>query len=311
MVEVNSGLTRIPREIVLQALKTVPASFTLTPRNPARALNVGGNHISFSLVAGPPNVHDCVNGRRSGNHADYVSLIKLAQSFDIIHFIGNQPTAPQELPARTRHLDCYLANILYSDRVFHCTAIGRERALDGIDMMAITRGLTREQMADESRRPHHHLGQFAAPLRCRDERRPDGDVGIQPGRGGDALHLDGRDGAGVAGRGAHAAECRGARRHHALAAGAARRAGGLWRLHLRRRHEIRRARLRHAGECARHAGLRPAGALLQDALPRQQLQRQQRGRRPGGLRIADVDLVLGPWRTPISSITAPAGWRAD
>ena len=149
MVEVNSGLTRIPREIVLQALKTVPPSFTLTPRNPARALNVGDNHISFSLVAGPPNVHDCVNGRRSGNHADYVSLIKLAQSFDIIHFIGNQPTAPQELPARTRHLDCYLANILYSDRVYHCTAIGRERALDGIDMMAISRGLTRAQMADD------------------------------------------------------------------------------------------------------------------------------------------------------------------
>ena len=149
MVEVNSGLTRIPREIVLQALKTVPSSFTLTPRNPARALNVGGNHISFSLVAGPPNVHDCVNGRRSGNHADYVSLIKLAQSFDIIHFVGNQPTAPQELPARTRHLDCYLANILYSDRVFHCTAIGRERALDGIDTMAISRGLTRAQLAED------------------------------------------------------------------------------------------------------------------------------------------------------------------
>ena len=67
MVEVNSGLTRIPREIVLQALKSVPPSFTLTPRNPARALQVGDNHISFSLVAGPPNVHDCVNGRRPGN----------------------------------------------------------------------------------------------------------------------------------------------------------------------------------------------------------------------------------------------------
>jgi len=147
MVEVKSGLTRIPREIVLQALKSAPAEFTLTPRNPERTIHVGANHVSFGLVAGPPNVHDCINGRRPGSHADYVSLIKLAQSFDIVHFIGNQPTAPQELPVRTRHLDCYLANILYSDRVYHCTAIGRERALDGIDMMALSRGLTREQMA--------------------------------------------------------------------------------------------------------------------------------------------------------------------
>lgn len=146
-VEMKSGLTRIPCELVMQALKSAPAAFTLTPRNAERAVHAGGNHVSFGLVAGPPNVHDCINGRRSGNHADYVSLIKLAQSFDIIHFIGNQPTAPQELPVRTRHLDCYLANILYSDRVYHCTAIGRQRALDGIDMMALSRGLTREQMA--------------------------------------------------------------------------------------------------------------------------------------------------------------------
>ncbi len=147
-VEASSGLARIPRAVVLAALKTAPASFTLTPRNPARAVHVGGNHVSFGLVAGPPNVHDAVNGRRAGNYADYANLIRLAQSFDIIHFIGNQPTAPQELPARTRHLDCYLANIRYSDRIYHCTAIGRERALDGIDMMAISRGLTRAQMAE-------------------------------------------------------------------------------------------------------------------------------------------------------------------
>jgi trimethylamine--corrinoid protein Co-methyltransferase len=146
-VEDATGLVRIPRELISEGLKTAPSSFTLTPRNPARRLHIGENHVSFGLVAGPPNIHDCVAGRRSGNHADYVSLIKLAQSFDIIHFIGNQPTAPIELPARTRHLDCYLANVTYSDRVYHCTSIGRNRALDGIDIMAIARGLTREQMA--------------------------------------------------------------------------------------------------------------------------------------------------------------------
>lgn len=149
--EVNeaTGLVRIPRGLVDQALATAPASFTLTPRNPARAVQVGGNHVSFGLVAGPPNIHDCINGRRSGNHADYVTLIKLAQSFDIIHFLGNQPTAPIELPAETRHLDCYLANVTYADRVYHCSAIGRDRALDGIDIMAIARGKKREDLIDD------------------------------------------------------------------------------------------------------------------------------------------------------------------
>ncbi|HEX6118029.1 MAG TPA: trimethylamine methyltransferase family protein, partial [Dongiaceae bacterium] len=148
-VDDSTGLVKIPREVVQEALKTAPATFTLTSRNPARRVHAGGNFISFGLVAGPPNVHDCVNGRRSGNYKDYISLIKLAHSFDIIHFVGNQPTAPVELPANTRHLDCYLANVTYSDRVYHCSAIGRNRALDGIDIMAISRGKTREEIVDD------------------------------------------------------------------------------------------------------------------------------------------------------------------
>jgi trimethylamine--corrinoid protein Co-methyltransferase len=148
-VDDSSGLVKIPRELVQHALETAPATFTLTSRNPARRVHAGENFISFGLVAGPPNVHDCVAGRRSGNYQDYISLIKLAHSFDIIHFVGNQPTAPVELPANTRHLDCYLANVTYSDRVYHCSAIGRNRALDGIDVMAISRGKTREEIVDD------------------------------------------------------------------------------------------------------------------------------------------------------------------
>lgn len=147
-VDDATGLVRIADELVDRALASAPPRFTLTPRNPRRQLHVGDNNIAFGLVAGPPNIHDCVNGRRSGNYRDYTRLIQLAQSFDIIHFIGNQPTAPIELPAGTRHLDCYLANAIYADKVYHCTSIGRQRALDGIDVMAISRGLSREQMIE-------------------------------------------------------------------------------------------------------------------------------------------------------------------
>ena len=148
-VDEATGLVRIPRELVERALDSAPETFVLTSRNAARRIHAGENFVSFGLVAGPPNVHDCVAGRRAGNYKDYISLIKLAQSFDIIHFVGNQPTAPTDLPANTRHLDCYLANVTYSDRVYHCSAIGRNRALDGIDVMAISRGKTRDEIVDD------------------------------------------------------------------------------------------------------------------------------------------------------------------
>ena len=149
LVDDDTGLVRIPREVVEHALTSAPGQFTVTPRNPGRAIEVGGSSVAFGLVAGPPTVHDRIRGRRTGNLDDYVTLVKLAQCFDVIHFVGNQPTSPQELPPGTRHLDTYLANLTYTDRTFHCLAIGRERTLDGIEMMAISRGLTREQVVGD------------------------------------------------------------------------------------------------------------------------------------------------------------------
>lgn len=143
----DDGIVRIDESIVDAALATVPRQFSLTPRNPAKRVHLGGDHLVFGLVAGPPNVHDRVNGRRSGNLADYQNFIRLAHHFNAIHMIGNQVTAPQELPANNRHLDTYFANLTLSDLTFHCTAIGRGRAMDGINMMAISRGISLEEMA--------------------------------------------------------------------------------------------------------------------------------------------------------------------
>jgi len=146
-VDEASGVVKLDRAIIEWALSQTPSSFTLTSRNPAKALTIGGRHVAFGLVAGPPFVHDCERGRRAGNYTDYCDFIRLAHYFNAIHLIGNQVCAPVELPANSRHLDAYRANLVYSDLVYHCTAIGAGRARDGIEMMAIARGLTAEQMA--------------------------------------------------------------------------------------------------------------------------------------------------------------------
>ena len=88
-------------------------------------------------------------GRRAGNLRDYCDLTRLAQHFNCIHMLGNQVCAPVELPANSRHLDTYFANLTLTDKSFHVSAIGRGRALDGIEMMAISRGLSLDQMRDD------------------------------------------------------------------------------------------------------------------------------------------------------------------
>ncbi len=140
---------RLDRGLVAEKIRTAPSSYTLKPRNAANTVHLGGDTLNFTLVAGPPNVHDMERGRRAGNLADYSDFIRLAQHFNAITMIGNQVCAPVELPSNNRHLDTYFANLTLSDKSFHVSAIGSGRALDGIEMMAISRGLTLEQMADD------------------------------------------------------------------------------------------------------------------------------------------------------------------
>lgn len=147
-VDRSSTVVRFDRGLIAELIKKAPSEVTLTPRNPDRRITLGGNRINFSTVGGPPNVHDCERGRRPGNYTDYCDLIRLAHSFNIIHFIGNQPVAPIDLPAESRHLDCYLANVTYTDRIFQCSAIGAERALDAMDIAAIARGMSREDLIE-------------------------------------------------------------------------------------------------------------------------------------------------------------------
>lgn len=146
LVDRAEGIVRADESLISEAIRTAPPTFTLNSRNPEKQLLLGGNAMVFGLVAGPPNVHDCIRGRRNGNLADYENFIRLAHHFNAIHIIGNQVVAPMELPANSRHLDAYRANLTLSDLSFHCTAIGRGRALDGIRMMAIARGASLEDM---------------------------------------------------------------------------------------------------------------------------------------------------------------------
>ncbi len=145
---VDGEVVRIGRDMVDAALASAPSSFNLTSRNPDKQLTIGGRNIAFGLVAGPPAVHDEIRGRRSSNMEDYENFIRLAHFFNAIHILGNQVAAPLELPANNRHLDTYLANLTLSDLSFHCTAIGRARARDGVEMMAISRGIELDDMID-------------------------------------------------------------------------------------------------------------------------------------------------------------------
>ena len=120
--------------------------------------------LVFGLVAGPPNVHDCVRGRRPGNYRDYCDFIRLAQHFNAMHLIGNQVCAPIELPAAratstpTSPISCIrTASIIAPPSA----RPGARRHRDDGDRPRYHAG----DMAGSPGRHHDHLGQQPAAVR--------------------------------------------------------------------------------------------------------------------------------------------------
>ncbi len=140
------GVVRMDRALLLDTVARAPETFEVTTRNPEQTLSVGDDVINFGLVSGTPNVHDNINGRRPGNFEDYKKLISFGQYFNVLTFFGNQATAPTDMPANSRHLDTTFINLTLSDKPFFATGIGGGRARDAIEMTAISRGLSMEEM---------------------------------------------------------------------------------------------------------------------------------------------------------------------
>jgi trimethylamine--corrinoid protein Co-methyltransferase len=148
-VEPASQRVRLPRELVAAQIGLAPRSFTLHARNPARSLAIGGNAVAFGSVASAPNVADREGGRRPGNRADYQNLIRLGQSLDAVHFWGGYPVEPADIHASVRHLDALFDMLTLSDKPIHAYSLGRERNLDGLELVRIARGIDRETLERE------------------------------------------------------------------------------------------------------------------------------------------------------------------
>lgn len=140
--EIAGDMVRFAPGLVGQLLASVPASFTLAARNPARNLRLGGREMVFASVGGPAYVMDIDGGRRDGTHAEMCDYLKVIQCLNVVQQEGGGPFEPMDLPANTRHLDLYLAQITHLDKSWQTQTLGLARTMDGIKMAALMFGCT-------------------------------------------------------------------------------------------------------------------------------------------------------------------------
>ena len=142
---------RMDEDFVMEMVGRAPASFTITPRNPAREITVGGKHMVFVNVSSPPNAWDMERGKRAGDFATFQEFMKLTQYFNCIHVAGGYPVEPIDIHPAVRHLDCLYEKLTTTDKVVHAYSLGRERVEDVMEMTRLAAGLTHEEFEAKPR----------------------------------------------------------------------------------------------------------------------------------------------------------------
>ena len=146
LVDEDTGLVRIGSEIVEAALAAAPRSFVAHGGESARNFVFEPGALTFLGGCGAPNVTDLVRGRRAGSLADLEDLIRLTQSFDVLHLLGPFVEA-QDIANHLRHYAFLRAQLTLSDKFPNVYARGTPQTRDSFEMVRLARGLSEDEFA--------------------------------------------------------------------------------------------------------------------------------------------------------------------
>jgi trimethylamine--corrinoid protein Co-methyltransferase len=135
----GDNLVKLDPEFVLEQVAKAPREFELVARNPDRSVHIGGDHMVFASVYGPPFVREG-DVRRDATMADYENFVKLSQSFPELDSPGGTIVEPNDRPLDSRHLDMVYALQTLSDKPYMGSVISGPNALDTIAMGEILFG---------------------------------------------------------------------------------------------------------------------------------------------------------------------------
>ncbi len=144
IVDESTLMVRIDRGLVAECLATAPTQITLHAMDPERNMPLDGRALVLAPAAGAPNIIDARQGRRSGTLEDLRNSIKLSQSFEIIHVMG-EFVEPQDVHIKLRHLEMTRAQLTLSDKIPHVYCRGHGQIVDALELIRIANDVSPEE----------------------------------------------------------------------------------------------------------------------------------------------------------------------
>jgi trimethylamine--corrinoid protein Co-methyltransferase len=137
--KVEGQNVRLDPEFVLEQVAKAPREFDIQARNPERGVHIGGDHMVFAPVYGPPFVREGAT-RRDATMDDFERFVKLSQSFPELDSPGGTIVEPNDRPLDSRHLDMVYALQTLSDKPYMGSVTSGPNAADTIAMGEILFG---------------------------------------------------------------------------------------------------------------------------------------------------------------------------
>ncbi len=140
LVDEETLMVRIGGDIVRSALATAPKRFEAKAGDPSRNVLFELGSAAFIAGCGAPNVTDLDRGRRAASLADFESLTKIVQSFDILHIQGPYVEA-QDVDVKFRHYAVGRVQLTQSDKFPFIFSRGTRQVEQSFEMIKLARGL--------------------------------------------------------------------------------------------------------------------------------------------------------------------------
>jgi len=136
---VEDQTVRLDPDFVLEQVAKAPREFDIQARNRENTVHIGGDHMVFGGVYGPPFVRQG-SVRRDATMEDFRKFTMLAQSFPELDSAGGVICEPNDAPLDSRHLDMIYALQTLTDKIYMGNVVSGPNALDTIKMTEILFG---------------------------------------------------------------------------------------------------------------------------------------------------------------------------
>ena len=144
----ETHMVRVDRGMVAAAIETAPPVIDGWGGDRSRRVTFGGRNVVFAPVGGPPYISDRERGRRIGTIADFEDLVRMAQSFDVLH-IHSPSVEPQDIDPAFRHYRTGRAQLVLSDKMPFLYGRGTQQVEDGFEMVKLIRGISSEEFEEK------------------------------------------------------------------------------------------------------------------------------------------------------------------